>query len=105
MTVRVPLCRVLCIILLGGCAIVPFFLGDSGIPTGYITAPCYLSQEETEKLYTILYAVDETFTRFGISYFLDYGTLLGAVRDGKLIPWDKVITVFGLTERTQRSTG
>jgi lipopolysaccharide cholinephosphotransferase len=32
--------------------------------------------------------VKEVFDKHGIEYWLDYGTLLGAVRDGKFIPWD-----------------
>lgn len=32
--------------------------------------------------------VIEVFDEYGIEYWLDMGTLLGAMRDGKFIPWD-----------------
>jgi len=35
--------------------------------------------------------VKEVFDKYGIEFWLDAGTLLGAVRDGKLIEWDKDI--------------
>jgi hypothetical protein len=35
-----------------------------------------------------LSAVKEVFEKFGITFWLDFGTLLGAVREGKLIEWD-----------------
>jgi hypothetical protein len=35
-----------------------------------------------------LKAVKEVFDEFGIEFWLDAGTLLGAVRDGKIIEWD-----------------
>jgi hypothetical protein len=35
--------------------------------------------------------VKEVFDEFSIKYWLDYGTLLGAVRDGKIIEWDSDI--------------
>jgi hypothetical protein len=39
--------------------------------------------------------VDELLARHGILHWLDYGTLLGAVRDGQLIPWDEDVD-FGI---------
>jgi phosphorylcholine metabolism protein LicD len=35
-----------------------------------------------------LTAVKEVFEKFGITLWLDFGTLLGAVREGRLIEWD-----------------
>ena len=32
--------------------------------------------------------VKEILDKHGVEYWLDCGTLLGAVRDGKFIPWD-----------------
>ena len=36
----------------------------------------------------VLGHIDEVCKKLGISYFADYGTLLGAVRHGGFIPWD-----------------
>jgi hypothetical protein len=38
---------------------------------------------------TVLRETKEILDKHGISYWLDMGTLLGAVRDGKFIPWDE----------------
>jgi hypothetical protein len=38
-----------------------------------------------------LKAVKEVFDKFGIEFWLNSGTLLGAVRDGKIIEWDNDI--------------
>ena len=39
--------------------------------------------------------VDELLTRHGILHWVDYGTLLGAVREGQLIAWDEDVD-FGI---------
>src|SRR5689334_8284729 len=42
----------------------------------------------TEHLREMLFFADELLTRHSIPYWLDYGTLLGAAREERLIPWD-----------------
>ena len=40
--------------------------------------------------------IKEVFDAHGIEYWLDYGTLLGAIRDGKFIPWDHDVDIGAL---------
>lgn len=42
----------------------------------------------TEHLHELIDFTSDLLTRHGIMHWLDYGTLLGAVREGQLIPWD-----------------
>jgi hypothetical protein len=42
----------------------------------------------TEHLLEMIGFTSDLLTRHGIVHWLDYGTLLGAVREGQLIPWD-----------------
>ena len=44
--------------------------------------------EDIEVLYQMLYDTDKILTRNNISYYIDGGTLLGAVRHKGIIPWD-----------------
>jgi len=64
-----------------------------GLGEGNIRPECC-----TDHLLTLVAFVDDLLTRHGIVHWLDYGTLLGAVRSGELIPWDADVD-FGILER------
>jgi hypothetical protein len=42
----------------------------------------------TDHLKELAFFLEDLLTRHGITHWLDFGALLGAVRDGELIPWD-----------------
>ena len=46
---------------------------------------------DEKKAIEALRQVKEVLDNYDVEYWLDYGTLLGAVRDGKIIPWDNDI--------------
>lgn len=46
-----------------------------------------------EELYKILNLIQQIFDAKKIPFWLEYGTLLGAVRNGKLIEWDKDVDI------------
>ena len=55
-----------------------------------MSAPQALKKEsETFKILQLLVTTKKVLNRNGIKWWLDYGTLLGATRSGKLIPWDE----------------
>ena len=48
-----------------------------------------LTDEDTiKKLYQMLYDIDKILLKNNIKYYIDGGTLLGAVRHKGIIPWD-----------------
>jgi len=46
---------------------------------------------DEKKAIEALRQVKEVFDNYDVEYWLDCGTLLGAVRNGKIIPWDNDI--------------
>eukprot|EP00118_Oscarella_pearsei_P011668 m.80075 g.80075 ORF g.80075 m.80075 type:complete len:201 (+) comp36162_c0_seq2:1086-1688(+) len=49
---------------------------------------CLTNPKTIASLRHVLTKTVELFDKINITYWLDYGTLLAAVRDGDLIPWD-----------------
>ena len=58
-----------------------------GVAGGY-NDECLTSTVKIAALRNLLINTTKLLERAGITYWLDYGTLLAAVRDGELIPWD-----------------
>jgi len=65
-------------------------------------------------LIELLSYIVDVFDQNGIVYFLDYGTLLGCIRDESFIPWDtdidigvidsdKLIEVMGIVSRNDKN--
>ena len=55
----------------------------------YLTPPCCANH-----LTELLFYITNLFNKHTITYFIYYGTLLGAVRHKGLIPWDTDVDIF-----------
>ena len=49
-----------------------------------------------------MFYVTDLLTENNITYWLDYGALLGAVRNGELIPWDSDVDLGVLAEDVEK---
>jgi len=58
---------------------------------------------DEEIVIELLKDTKEVFDKYGVEYWLDCGTLLGAIRDGKVIPWDHDLD-FGTWKRDEEKT-
>ncbi|XP_048581974.1 uncharacterized protein RP689 [Nematostella vectensis] len=67
-------------------AVLHFFI----IPTasGAYNDECYLPQDKLNNLRYAIKTICETMDAHNMTYWLDYGTLVGAVRRGDVLPWD-----------------
>ena len=73
--------------------------------TGFLRVgqPCYApgQKEKSARLLEVLFLFDDWASSVQLRYWLDYGTLLGAVRDGKMIPWDWDVDVGLMKEEIE----
>ncbi|MEW6283617.1 MAG: LicD family protein [Candidatus Eremiobacterota bacterium] len=58
------------------------------LPRHVLHHPCITPLETRQQLMFLLESFQAVAQRYGVTWWLDYGTLLGAYRVGELLPWD-----------------
>ena len=58
----------------------------------------FIHQKNLDAMLVLLKILIEAFDRHNVKYYLDFGTLLGAVRDNKLLEWDDDIDISLIDE-------
>ncbi|KAJ5074048.1 fukutin-related protein [Anaeramoeba ignava] len=79
-------------------AITTSFICYKYVPHHYFTDPCFASDELIHDLRFVIQKFDECAQKENITYWVDFGTLLGAVRHHDVIPWDSDADVSILYE-------
>jgi len=54
---------------------------------------CFRTEKEMEDLRHLVHKFHDIATFFDVPYWIDYGTLLGAVKIGDVLPWDRDVDV------------
>ena len=67
-------------------------------------SPVHIPECCKENLSELLLECIDFFNKNNIRYWVDWGTLLGLVRDKGLIPWDKDVD-FGVLREEERKLG
>lgn len=73
-------------------------IGLSFVPSGYRDLECINTDETLWKQEKLLETFVEIAAKHNFSWWADYGMLLGAVRSGHLLPWDKDMDAAFLVE-------
>lgn len=69
----------------------------------HVGEPCYSpgQEEKARQMEKALFLFTDWAESVGLRYWIDFGTLLGAVRDGKMIPWDWDVDVGVMKEEIE----
>jgi len=59
----------------------------------------FIHTENQEEMIKMFHVVDTVLKHYNIEYYLDFGTLIGAARDGKFIPWDDDMDISIIHEK------
>ncbi len=61
-----------------------------------------LPQDDVDTLYQMVKDVHDIFMKYHVEYWIDSGTLIGAVRQGGLLPWDDDVDLIVLKNQEQK---
>lgn len=70
------------------------------VATGYLSQPCFEARSDMVRLEAMLLNVSRVLLTYNVTWWLDNGALLGCIRNGTLIPWDKDIDVAILEDES-----